>query len=64
MKTNIHQIIAFAILLASLHVGCLKAQRIIDTNYYRYASTPLIHDFWEYAWQYESKRLQMRRSDD
>ena len=53
MKTDIHQIIAFAILLASLHVGCLKAQRIIDTNYYRYASTPLIHDFWEYAWQYD-----------
>ncbi|MCR4811193.1 MAG: T9SS type A sorting domain-containing protein [Bacteroidales bacterium] len=53
MKTNIRLVIALVMLLASMHVGCLKAQRIIDTNYYRYASTPLQHEVWNYVLEFD-----------
>ncbi|MBO4751407.1 MAG: T9SS type A sorting domain-containing protein [Bacteroidales bacterium] len=53
MKTNILSFVFFAIVLSSLPAIDLNAQTVVDTNYYRYAHTPLVHEFWMPVWSYD-----------
>ncbi len=53
MKTHIRQIIALAIIFALAYGGCVKAQSIIDTNYYRYTYSPFNHEYWSPVWAYD-----------
>ena len=53
MKTYIRHLVVVFIIFASTHAGCLDAQTFIDTNYYRYVSTPFIHEYKAYARQFD-----------